>query len=372
MGDSRTARGELKVFVGMAAGVGKTYAMLEEGHERRNGGEDVVLGWLETHGRAETAAKAEGLEVVPPKELEYRGVTLRDMDLDAVLARAPDVALVDELAHTNAPGLRNAKRYADVEELLAAGIDVLSTVNVQHLESLNDRVFELTAVRVRETIPDQVLLDADDVVLVDLTPEALQARLRAGKVYAKDKVDSALLNFFTSANLGALREVALREVAGAVDEQMHRETPPAADRERTRPPPPPIAERVMVLVRPERGAQRLVRGGWRAARRLGAELDVVSPEGRLDEAAEHQLKLIKDLAVTLGAHFLSVPAENLAGDIARLAEDRGITRLVMAAPKGRGLMARMRGDLLSGLLEQLDGVDIFLLADREESRNKEA
>jgi len=364
-----SGRGELKVFVGMAAGVGKTYAMLEEGQERRRAGEDVVVGWLETHGRAETAAVAEGLEQVPPLEIEYRGVTLKDLDVDAVLARAPGVALVDELAHTNAPEMRHKKRYKDVRELLDAGIDVLSTVNVQHLESLNDRIFELTGVRVRETIPDQVLLDADDVVLVDMTPEALQARLRAGKVYTMDRVDRALLNFFTTANLGALREVALREVAGAVDEQIQREAP--LDAERPRGPGPSIGERVMVLARPERGAQRLLRGGWRAARRLGGELDVVCPEGRLDEEGERQLRLLKDLAVNLGAHIISVPADDLVNEVVRLADERGVTRVVMSAPRGRGLMARMRGDLLTNLLEHLDGVDIFLLADREESPTKE-
>ena len=370
MNGVRTGRGELKVFVGMAAGVGKTYAMLEEGQERRKAGEDVVIGWLETHGRAETAAVAEGLEQVPPLEIDYRGVTLRDMDVDAVLARAPAVALVDELAHTNAPEMRNRKRYKDVRELLEAGIDVLSTVNVQHLESLNDRVFELTGVRVRETIPDQVVLDADDVVLVDLTPEALQARLRAGKVYSMDRVDRALLNFFTTSNLAALREVALREVAGAVDEQIQREAP--ADDERLRGPAPSIGERVMVLVRPERGAQRLVRGGWRTARRLGGELDVVTPEGgRLDDEGERQLRLLKDLAVNLGAHFIPVSDGDLVEEIVRLADERGTTRIVMSAPRGRGLMARMRGDLLTTLLERLDGVDIFLFADREESPSKE-
>ena len=166
-------RGKLKVYVGMAAGVGKTYAMLEEAQERLQEGEDVVIGWLEPHGRAETSAMAEGIEVVPPLVVEHRGVPLRDMDTEAVIARAPAVALVDELAHTNAPGMPRAKRFEDVEVLLAAGIDVISTVNIQHLESLNDRVFELTGVRVRETIPDQALLDADEVELVNLTPEAL-------------------------------------------------------------------------------------------------------------------------------------------------------------------------------------------------------
>ena len=271
-------RGRLKVYVGMAAGVGKTYSMLEEGQERRRDGQDVVIGWLEPHGRAETAAMAEGLEVVPPLELEHRGVPLRELDVDAVIARAPEVALVDELAHTNAPGMEREKRYQDVQVLQLAGIDVISTLNVQHLESLNDRILELTGVRVRETIPDQVVLDADEVVLVDLTPEALQARLRAGKVYPPERVEAALLNFFTTANLGTLREVALREVADSVDERVRRDTPgPGVVLQGA---PAALVERVMVVVRPEVGAQRLTRAAWRAARRLGAELDIVMPEGR--------------------------------------------------------------------------------------------
>jgi two-component system, OmpR family, sensor histidine kinase KdpD len=358
------ARGDLKVFVGMAAGVGKTYDMLGEGRERVRAGEDVVIGWLDTHGRAETAAQAEGLEVVPPLEVAYRGITLRDMDLDAVLARAPEVALVDELAHTNVEGMRNQKRYQDVEDLREAGIDVLSTLNVQHLESLNDQVFDLTGVRVRETIPDQVLLDADEVVLVDLTPEALQARLKAGKVYPLDRVDTALLNFFTSANLGALREVALREVAGAVDEGLQRAAPPVVERGGEAP-ARSLAERVMVVTRPEVGAQRLVRRGWRTARRLGADLDVVSFEnGRPTAEAEVQREQLHALAVTLGAHFAVVGRGEGAAEIVRMAEERGVTRVVMRAPRPGGLLGRLRKDLSSEILEGLEGVDLFLLADR--------
>ena len=353
----------------MAAGVGKTYAMLEEGQERRREGEDVVIGWLEPHGRAETSAMASGLEVVAPLERAHRGVPLRDMDTAAVIARAPALALVDELAHTNAPGMEHAKRFEDVAALLAAGIDVISTVNVQHLESLNDRVYELTGVRVRETIPDQVLLDADEVELVDLTPEALQARLRAGKIYPAERVEAALLNFFTGANLGTLREVALREVAGAVDEHSQRTGPrpgePGADPSGT-----PLAERVMVIARPELGAQRLVRAAWRAARRLGAELDVVCPEGRLDDEAVRQRDLLRDLSVTLGAHFLPVVDDALADTVIRLAGERGVTRLAMSAPRGRGLVGRFRGDLLNTLLERLEGVDILLLAHRRGSRDR--
>jgi two-component system sensor histidine kinase KdpD len=353
----------------MAAGVGKTYSMLEEGHERLQAGEDVVIGWLEPHGRPDTLAMAEGIEVVPPLELEHRGVALRDMDVDAVLARAPAVALVDELAHTNAPGMERAKRYEDVQVLQLAGIDVISTVNVQHLESLNDRILELTGVRVRETIPDQALLDADEVVLVDLTPEALQARLRAGKVYPTERVEAALLNFFTTANLGTLREVALREVADSVDEHVKRDTPgPGVVLQGV---PAALVERVMVIVRPELGAQRLTRGAWRASRRLGAELDIVVPEGRRSEEAERQRELVRSLAVTLGAHFIPVPEEDLAEAVVSLVEERGVTRLAMATPSRHGLASRLRGDLLTTLLERLEGVDLLLLADRRTARPRE-
>ena len=351
--------GALTVYVGMAAGVGKTYAMLEEGAARQAGGEDVVIGWLEPHGRAETTAMAAGLDVVPPRIVEHRGVELREMDTDAVLARAPGLALVDELAHTNAPGMERTKRYEDVQAILAAGINVMSTVNVQHLESLNDRVYEMTGVRVRETIPDQVLLDADEVILVDLTPEALQARLRAGKIYPAERVESALLNFFTTPNLGALREVALLEVAGAVDDRNQRSAPPGHGGV-----PPIIEERVMVVARPTLGAQRLVRTAWRAARRSGAELDVVVPEGRLDEEAARQRDLIRELAVMLGAHFIPVPEDELGATVVRLAGEHAVTRLAMAAPRGRGVMSRLRPDLLTTLLAELEGVDFLLIADR--------
>ncbi len=346
--------GHLKVYVGMAAGVGKTYAMLEEGQELRHGGHDVVIGWLEPHGRAETAAMAEGIEVVPPLQMAHRGIQLSDMDLPGVLRRAPEVALVDELAHTNAPGMAHPKRFDDVADLLGAGIDVISTVNVQHLESLNDRVFELTGVRVRETIPDRLLLDADDVVLVDLTPAELQGRLRAGKVYPGERVDAALLGFFTTPNLQTLREVALREVAGAVDEHL------------PRPAPQPIADRVMVVAHPRQGSQRLVRHAWRAARRLGADLDVVCPEGRLDEDGVRQRDLMRELAVTLGAHFIPVAGDALAETVVALARERGVTRLAMAAPRARGLLTRLRGDLLSAVLNELEGVDVLLMSDRPE------
>ncbi len=210
-------RGHLKVFIGMAAGVGKTYRMLQEGHAEQEAGRDVAIGYMEPHKRPETSALAEGLETVPRRRVTYRGTDLEEMDLPALLARAPELALIDELAHTNAPGAEHEKRYEDVRDVLAAGIDVFSTVNVQHLESLNDQVTELTGTRVRETIPDAVLGEADEVVLIDLTPEALIERLRAGKVYPGESIEAALRNFFTVENLLALREVALRQVAQEVE-----------------------------------------------------------------------------------------------------------------------------------------------------------
>ncbi|HEY4916487.1 MAG TPA: histidine kinase, partial [Solirubrobacteraceae bacterium] len=209
-------RGRLKVFIGMAAGVGKTYRMLLEGHAEQEAGHDVVIGLLESHGRAETAGLADGLAVIPRRRMRYRDTVIEEMDLDGIVARRPELCLIDELAHANAPGSEHAKRYEDVEAVLESGIDVLSTLNVQHLESLNDHITELSGVRVRETIPDAILGRADEVVLIDLTPEALLDRLRAGKVYPAERIDAALNNFFKIENLSALREVALRQVAEEV------------------------------------------------------------------------------------------------------------------------------------------------------------
>ena len=210
-------RGHLKVFIGMAPGVGKTYRMLQEGSAEADNGRDVVIGYLEPHGRTETVAQGAGLPTVPRRRVVYRGTPLEEMDLPGVLERKPELCLIDELAHTNAPGVEHEKRYEDVRDVLDAGIDVFSTVNVQHLESLNDQVTQLTGARVRETIPDEVLSSADEVVLVDLTPEALVARLQAGKVYPAERVPAALNNFFKVENLAALRETALRQVAEDVE-----------------------------------------------------------------------------------------------------------------------------------------------------------
>ena len=304
----------------MAAGVGKTYRMLLEARTEQELGHDVVIGLLETHGRVETAALAEGLEAIPPRKVEYRGTVLEEMDLPAILARKPGLCLIDELAHTNAPGLEHAKRYEDVEDVLDAGIDVLSTLNVQHLESLNDQVAELSGIRVRETIPDALLGRADEVVVVDLTPEELLERLRAGKVYPPERIDAALNNFFRIENLSALREVALRQVAEDVGQRRFAAATNVGSREESiaSEAPQAVSERLLALVEPYPGAQRLVRRAWRSAQRLGADLDLlwVRPPGTLNDDQEHSLTSLRQLASLLGARLIVEESDTVPEAIA--------------------------------------------------------
>src|SRR6266536_1759683 len=264
---SRPERGRLRIYLGSAAGVGKTYAMLGEGHRRAERGADVVVGFAEAHGRPQTSALLDGLEVVPRATLEYRGATFEEMDVDGVLARRPEIALVDELAHTNVPGSRNEKRWQDVEELLDAGIDVISTVNVQHLESMNDVVEEITGIKQRETIPDAVVRSADQIEIVDMTPQALRRRMAHGNVYPPEKVDASLANYFREGNLGALRELALMWVADRVDEALedYREAHGIARQWETR-------ERVLVAITGAPGGDDVIRRAARMAARTRGEL----------------------------------------------------------------------------------------------------
>ncbi len=365
-------RGHLKVFIGMAAGVGKTFRMLQEGQAEAEAGRDVVVGYLEPHGRMETVAQAEGLEMVPRRRVRYRATEIEEMDLAGLLARAPELCLIDELAHTNAPGVEHEKRYEDVRDVLEAGIDVFSTVNVQHLESLNDQVTQLTGVRVRETIPDAVLSAADETVLVDITPEALIGRLRAGKVYAPERVQAALSNFFKIENLAALRETALRQVAEGVElERRGREAPVARRREDSlvaRTTPQVISERLLALVTPTPRSQRVVRRAWRSAQRLGAELDllVVRPPGATPSREEReQLEALRRLASVLGAHLLIEEADEVAATAIRVARGRGTTYLLMGTPKPRNAWRRLSQPALPfQLLKGLPGVDLRIVADR--------
>jgi two-component system sensor histidine kinase KdpD len=352
----------------MAAGVGKTFRMLIEGRVELEAGRDVVIGLLETHGRAETAQLAEGLPILPRMRVSYRQAELEEMDLRAVLNRRPELCLIDELAHTNAPGTEHAKRYEDVEEILAAGIDVISTLNVQHLESLNDHVTELSGVRVRETIPDAIIGRADEVVLIDLTPEALLDRLRAGKIYPAERIDAALNNFFRIENLSALREVALRQVAEEVGAKRlttelvgSREESLAADA------PQAVGERLLALVEPYPGSQRLVRRAWRSAQRLGAELDLLwvrTPGQRLSEEHERSLAALRQLASLLGAKMYEEESDDVAAAVVDVASRRGTTYILLGRSRPSRGLARLRVPLPQRLMQRLPGVDVRIVADR--------
>jgi two-component system sensor histidine kinase KdpD len=367
-------QGRYKIFLGMAAGVGKTYKMLQEGNAEADAGRDVVIAYLEPHKREETSAQARGLEALPRRRVEIRGgASVEEMDLPALLARAPELALIDELAHTNAAGLEHEKRYEDIADVLGAGIDVFSTVNVQHLESLNDQVAELTGVRVRETVPDSVLGSADEVVLIDLTPEALIARLRAGKIYPGENIDAALNNFFKIENLAALREVSLRQVAEDVEskrlvfsqadavgtrgeERVSAETRKA------------VGERLLALIRPQPSSQRLVRRAWRSAQRLGTDLDLlwVKPPGKpIEGEQERQVTALRQLASVLGATLLIEEHDDLVAAVARVVRERGSTYIMVGEANPPRGFARLREPLPQRLMRAAPpGVDVRIVAHR--------
>jgi two-component system sensor histidine kinase KdpD len=363
-------RGQLKVFIGMAAGVGKTYRMLEEGHAEQESGRDVAIGYLEPHKRPETSALADGLETVPRRRVTYRGSDLEEMDLPALLARRPGLALIDELAHTNVPGVEHGKRYEDVRDVLAAGIDVFSTVNVQHLESLNDQVAELTGTRVRETIPDAVLAEADEVVLIDLTPEALIARLRAGKIYPGETIEAALNNFFTVENLLALREVALRQVAQEVEaKRLVVEEPLGTRAERVAGEVPrAVGERLLALITPRPSSQRLIRRAWRSAQRLGTDLDLLwvkPPNQPIEGEVERQVTALRHLASVLGANFLIEESDDLVKGAAEVVRERGSTYIMVGESEPRRGLARLREPLPLRLMQATPpGVDVRIIAHR--------
>ncbi len=350
---SLKGRGRHKLFIGMAPGVGKTYRMLQEGQELRRAGTDVVIGVLETHGRADTAAQAEGLERVPLRSILHQGVALEELDVAALLARRPQLVLVDELAHTNVPGSERPKRWQDVEHLLIAGLDVYSTVNIQHLESLNDVVAQLTGVVVRERLPNRVLEQANEVVLVDVTPETLQVRLRDGKVYASEKVGQALANFFQRRNLVALRELALREVADRVDDETPLENS--------------LRERVMVCLSTYPDSKRLLRRAARLAGFMDAPLLVVTvlnPHSFLSRDEGALLEECTRLSEDFGGEFLRLDSDDVLDSIAKVAIERHITQIVMGQSprtRGRSLFGR---SLSEKLQERLKGrhVDLHLIS----------
>ena len=373
---SERRSGRHKVFLGMAAGVGKTYRMLQEGQAEAESGRDVAIGYLEPHGRAETTALAEGLEMIPRRRVTYRDSVLEEMDLPAVLARMPELCLIDELAHTNAPGVEHQKRFQDIENVLEAGIDVYSTVNVQHLESLNDQVAELTGTRVRETVPDTILGSADEVVLIDITPQSLIERLLAGKVYPDERVQAALNNFFKIENLSALREVSLRQVAEDIEAKRipsEASGRPREDRLIDTAGPQAISERLLALIKPQPKSQRVVRRAWRSAQRLGAELDLlwVTDHQPSDEEQE-QLEGLRRLATVLGAHLLIEHGDDVALVTQRVASERGTTYVLMGTPQPRGALRRLTTPALPfRLLALLPGVDLRIVADRTQRATQE-
>ena len=358
--DEGRKRGRLKIFFGASPGVGKTYAMLEAARARRAEGRDVVIGWIETHGRAETAALAEGLERVPPRAVEYRGVRLQEFDLDAVLARKPGLLLLDELAHTNAPGARHAKRWQDARELLEGGIDVYTTLNVQHVESLNDLVNQVTGVPVRETVPDRILDEADEVEFIDLPPDDLLKRLAEGKVYLPERAADAARHFFRRGNLLALRELALRRTAEHVDADVQ-----DYRRDHEIEPTWPVAERILVCVRPNPESDRLVRAARRMAARLKAEWLVAyveSPaQSALSPPEKQALAGTMKLAEELGAETVVLSGESVAEALLTFARRRNVSRIVVGKPLHSRWRDRLKGSLLDDLVRGSGGIEVHVI-----------
>jgi two-component system sensor histidine kinase KdpD len=354
-------RGRLKIFLGMAPGVGKTFTMLSEAHRRRSRGEDLVIGYVEDHKRPETQELVAGLEIVPRKHIEYRGRLFEEMDTDAVIARHPEWALVDELAHTNVPGAGHPKRWQSIEDLLDAGINVVSTVNIQHLESLNDTILDLTGTRVRETFPDHFLDEADEVVVVDLTPEALINRLRRGVVYDVKNVDNALVNFFTPERLSALRELALRRTAEEVDEELHAlEGDGAAIK---------AADSVLVAITARDLSQRLIRRGYRIAERMQGSLHVVyvqTPEHPTTSKERDTLDRLFELTRDLGGHVHELKGESAASELVDFATTNKITWVVMGQSVRSRIQEIVRGSIVTRIMRELHGVDVVIVADPEQ------
>lgn len=363
----RAKRGRLKVYIGPAAGVGKTYRMLEEAHALKRRGVDVVLGFVETHGRPETEALLAGLEAVPRQRIEYRGLEIEEMDLDAVLARQPQVAVVDEIAHTNVPGSRNRKRYQDVLELLAAGINVICAFNVQHLESLKDVVERATGVTIRETVPDTLLKQADQVVNLDLDAEDLLERLRAGKIYAADKVDWALRHFFQEENLSSLRELALREVAERLDSRATAK--PGGGEARA-----PTSGRVMVcLASASPRAAALLRRGSRMAGRLNTDWFVVYVEtpgeapNRIDSGAQRLLLDNIERATELGAQVRRLQASDPVPALLEFARTHGVSHILVGRSQQPWWRQRLGLTFVQRMLRAADEFDLHIVSlEREE------
>jgi two-component system sensor histidine kinase KdpD len=358
--ESRLTRGKLKIFFGATAGVGKTYAMLEAAHEQLRDGVDVVIGWIEPHGRTETEALLEGLEMLPLREVEHRGVQLKEFDLEAALARRPSLILMDELAHTNAPGSRHTKRWQDVQELLDAGITVYTTINVQHLESLNDVVTQITGVVVRETVPDSILDQADDVELIDLPPDDLLQRLKEGKIYLPHLAEQAIQNFFRKGNLIALREMALRRTADRVDDQMRTYRRDHAVAQTW-----PAGETIMVCVNLKSRGPKLVRAARRMAAGLHARWIAVyvqtSRHLRLSEAEREKVTQTLRLAEQLGAETVTLSGDNVSQELLSYARTRNVNKIIAGKPVRSRWKEWVFGSVVADLVKNSGEIDIYVI-----------
>ncbi len=368
----REGRGRLTVFLGAAAGVGKTFAMLEAARERLAEGVDVVVGWAETHGRAETEALLKGLPAIPPRLLAYRGKEFAEMDLDALLARRPELVLVDELAHTNIPGSRHARRHQDVEEILSAGINVYTTLNIQHLETLNDIIAQITGVTVRETVPDRILEAASQIQLVDIPPEELIQRLKDGKVYVPGQAEEALRKFFRPGNINALRELALRYTAKRVDHQVE-----SYMRLHGIAGPWPAGERVLVCVSQSPFSSQLIRVARRMAEGLQAEWLAVYVETPrrfpASEAEKDRLNKNLRLASELGAETISLTGSDVAGELLELARKRNVSQIIIGKPLHSRLWEWMHGSVVDKVIRQSQGISVHVIPGKpKESREKQA
>jgi two-component system sensor histidine kinase KdpD len=358
--EDRKNKGKLKIFLGYVAGVGKTYSMLEAAHQRKAEAIDVVVGYVETHGREETEAMLSGLEVIPRKQLDYHGVSVEEMDVDAILARHPQLALVDELAHTNLSGSRHAKRYQDVQDLLEAGISVYTTLNIQHLESLNDVVAQITNVTVRETVPDSIIDEADEIELVDLPPDELLDRLNEGKVYVPDQAARAIHKFFRKGNLTALRELAMRRAATRVEDHM-------LDYMQTRaiPGPWPASERILVCVSSNPLGERLVRSARRLADELKADWEAIYVEtprhARLSQDQRDQISHNLNLAEQLGAKTLALPGQTVAGKVLEYARKHNITKIIAGKPPHSKWRELLYGSDVEQIIRHSGNIDVYVV-----------
>ena len=381
-GDHHKKRGRLRVYLAAVAGSGKTYAMLAEGHRREMRGTDVVIGYVETHKRSQTEEMIGDLEIVQRKQVTYRGVTLEEMDTEAIIARHPNVALVDELAHSNVPGSKNAKRYQDVEELQDAGINVVTTLNIQHLESLNDVVASITGVRVRETLPDRILDEADEVELVDISPYALRQRMRHGNIYPPERIGPALNNFFREGNLTALRELALRRVAEKTELQLQEYMTEHGISKLW-----PATERVLVGFDARPHTRQVIRDAWRLSHGLHADFIAVyiQPQGyqgwasrmvRLlkfgsditaqQEEASRRLEEHAQLAEDLGAQVIRTQSKDIARTLVALAKEHQVTQIVLGQPARSWWEEALRGSTVNRLLRLSTEMDIHIVPRGEE------